>query len=70
MSVTSCCSACFVLFYVLFNGKFWHSAFKLDLSPLFTTLSFQFILKFLPVTSRPPMLHMLTNALGYLIGAT
>jgi len=38
-SVTSSCSACFVLFYVLvFYGLFCNGALKLDLSTLFTTL--------------------------------
>ena len=42
ISVTSCCSACFVLFYVfVLYGLFCHGAFKLDLSTLFTTFFFE-----------------------------
>jgi len=42
MSVTSCCSACFVLFYVfVLYGLFCHGALKPNLSTLSTTFFFE-----------------------------
>ena len=46
MSVTSCCSECFVLFYVfVLYGLLCHGALKLDLSTLFTIFFFEHLFK-------------------------
>jgi len=55
MSVTSCCTACLVLFYALFmNGPFCQGSLKLGLSTLFTTF-FSLNISLINISSIAPM---------------